>query len=383
MARAPSISIVAIAALAIGAAHAQTPSTAKPRPFDVTEPPVVKVDPNAPPSPEAVAAMEKEMAKPRTQPGYVTPRLMIGQPDLQGVWTNASNTQLTRPGQFKTLVLPENQVAAAEAVNPFNVRQATDDNQKHSDGLLDGADLAAGRGYNSFWIDPGTAYASVKGTKRTSWIVDPANGQIPYTAEGRKLAAGQTGFRTRGSGYDNPEERGPGERCIIALGRSGPPLLNSLYNNNYQIVQAPTHVVIVTEQNHDARIIRLNGKHDPAVINRYMGDSIGWWEGDTLLVETVNMNQEGGGSVLLSPEGKIVERFTRYNDDQILYEFEIHDPKLYIKVWKGEQSLNRSPGIYEYACHEGNYGLVNILLGGRVADSRGIDSSESGDREEE
>jgi hypothetical protein len=263
------------------------------------------------------------------------------------------------------------------------VRQATDDNQNHEDGLLDGSDLAAGRGYNSFWIDPGKSYANVKGSWRTSWIVDPPNGQVPVTEDGKKEMAAARGFQLRGTGYDNPEERGPGERCIIGFGGSaGPPLQNSLYNNNYQISQAPDHVVITTEMVHDARVIKLNGKHGPAALNKYMGDSIGWFEGDTLVVETVGINQNGGSSIRITPEGKMIERFTRYNDKQILYEFEVHDPKLYTKVWKGEMSLNSSPGIYEYACHEGNYGLFNILIGGRVADRKGVNISEAGDRDE-
>jgi hypothetical protein len=379
--RATGLAVVLM--LAGGAAFAQplTTDSHKPKPFDVPRPVDIPVDPNAPPSPEAVAVMNQELAKPRTEPGYTTPRLSNGQPDITGVWSTASNTSLARPGQFKTLVMNDEEVARARAVHPQNVRQATDDNQKTSDGLLDGKDLDAGRGYNSFWIDPGTNYGLVKGTWRTSWIVEPANGQIPFTEAGRKFVASIRSFGTRGSGYDHPEERGYGERCISMMG--GPPLMNSLYNNNFQIVQSPTDVIIVAEMVHDARIIKLQPQHDTATLNKYMGDSIGWWEGDTLVVETVNINPNTGSMVRLSDEGKVIERFTRYNDKQILYEFEIHDPKYYKQVWKGEMSLNRSPGIYEYACHEGNYGLVNILLGGRIADSEGRDPSEAGDREEE
>jgi hypothetical protein len=310
----------------------------------------------------------------RVAAGYVAPRLAIGQPDLTGVWSNASNTTLRRPGSSKNLVMTDEEAKKARAGNAQNVRQQTDDNQKLTDGKLDGKDLASGRGYNSFWIDPGSNYANVKGTWRTSWIVDPPSGQVPLSDEGRKLLASMRGQRGqgRGSGYDNPEERGAGERCIVGFGGSGgPPLMNVLYNNNYQIIQAPDHVVIVTEMVHDARIIPIGGKHKPKALNPYLGDSIGWWEGDTLVVETININPNGGGQVQLTEGGKIIERFTRYSDSQVLYEFEVIDPALYSQVWKGEVGLNRvDQNVYEYACHEGNYGLHGILSGARAADSK-------------
>ena len=318
--------------------------------------------------------------------GYVAPRLSIGQPDLSGVWSNASNTRMTRPAKFKSLVLNDAEAEEARKSDPSNIRQATDDNQKTDDGLLDGKDLAAGRGYNSFWIDPGSNLANVKGTWRTSWIVDPPSGQVPVSEEGRKKLAGmrtQVG-RGRGTGYDNPEERGAGERCIVGFGGTGgPPMMNVLYNNNYQIIQAKDHVVIVVEMNHDARIIPLNAKHRPTALNPYLGDSIGWWDGDTLVVETININPNGGGQVQLTPNGKVIEKFTRYSDTQVLYEFEVHDRELYSQVWKGEVGLNRvNDNVYEYACHEGNYGLHGILEGGRAADRSGRSIQEKGDRDE-
>jgi hypothetical protein len=323
----------------------------------------------------------------RVAAGYVAPRLAIGQPDLTGVWSNASNTRMTRPGNMKSLIMTDEEAAAARAANPSNIRQATDDNQNLADGKLDGKDLASGRGYNSFWIDPGSNYANVKGTWRSSWIVDPPTGQVPFSDEGRRLLSTMRGQRGqgRGSGYDNPEERGAGERCIVGFGGTGgPPINNVLYNNNYQIIQTKDHFVFITEMNHDARVIPIGGKHKPAVMNPYLGDSIGWWEGDTFVVETVNINQNGGGSVQLTPAGKIIERFTRYSDAQVLYEFEVHDPALYSQVWKGEVGLNRvDDNVYEYACHEGNYGLLGILEGGRAADREGRDIREAGDRDEQ
>jgi hypothetical protein len=312
---------------------------------------------------------------PNVAPGYVVPRLKIGQPDLTGVWTNASNTSMRRPGNMKNLVMSEEENIKARDTNPQNIRQKNDDNQSGT-GLLDGKDLQSGRGYNAFWIDPGTSYSNVKGTWRTSWIVEPANGQVP-TKSGQ---GGRGGYARLGNGYDHPEERNLNERCII-LGTSGPPIGNYLYNNNLRITQSPNHVVIESEMIHDARIIPLNAKHGPKELAPWMGDSVGWWEGDTLVVETINMTR-GGSSVNITPTGKITERFNRYSDNQIFYEFEVNDPELYTQVWKGQMSLNHQPAMYEYACHEGNHGLLGILEGGRVADKEGRNISEEGDREE-
>ncbi len=313
---------------------------------------------------------------PVVEPGYTVPRLKMGQPDLQGVWTNASNTPLRRPPSMPNLVMSDAENEKARESNPSNIRQKTDDNQKPSDGLLDGKDLQSGRGYNAFWIDPGSSYANVKGTWRTSWIVEPANGQVPMK---RGVSANPYGPRL-GTGYDHPEERNLNERCII-LGTSGPPIGNYLYNNNLRIIQSPDHVVIESEMIHDARIIPLNATHRPKEMTPWMGDSIGWWEGDTLVVETINMTR-GGSGVAISPAGKIIERFSRYNDKQVFYEFEVIDDTIYSQPWKGQMALNAQDGMYEYACHEGNHGLLGILEGGRAADREGRNISEEGDREE-
>ena len=325
----------------------------------------------------------KAINAPVTEPGYKVPRLKDGKPDISGVWSNASNTAMRRPGSSKNLVMTDDEAAKARASNPQNVRQQTDDNQKESDGLLTGKDLASGRGYNAFWIDPGNNYAIVKGTWRTSWIVDPPSGQVPFKPGVSRSEYGgprpqNAAGRDPGYGYNNPEERNLNERCFI-LGTSGPPIGNYLYNNTTQITQSPDHVVIMSEMIHDARIIPLNAKHQPKELTPWMGDSIGWWEGDTLVVETINM-QRGGGGVALSPSGKITERFTRYNDKQVFYEFEVSDPELYTQAWKGQMSLNAANGIYEYACHEGNYALHGILEAGRKNDREGKvnDSSKDG-----
>jgi hypothetical protein len=314
---------------------------------------------------------------PTVAPGYKPPRHADGTPDLTGVWSNASNTTLRRSGKVKNLVMTDEEALKAREDNPQNIRQATDDKQKTTDGLLTGKDLAAGRGYNAFWIDPGNNYALVKGTWRTSWIVDPPNGQMPIKRGGMRP-------RGIGTGYDNPEERNLNERCII-LGTSGPPIGNYLYNNNTRIMQSPNAVVIESEMIHDARVIPLvktaaeaAARHKPAVVTQWMGDSVGWYEGDTLVVETTNMTR-GGGSAPMSPTGKITERFTRYNDKQVFYEFQVDDPTLYTQVWKGQMSLNASPALYEYACHEGNYAMPGILSAGRKNDRKGIKNDSSTD----
>ena len=306
---------------------------------------------------------------PTVEAGYKVPRLKDGHPDITGVWSNASNTSMRRPGG-KNLVMTDEEARKARASNAQNVRQQTDDNQKLTDGILSGKDLASGRGYNSFWIDPGNNYAMVKGTWRTSWIVDPPNGQVPTkSGGGGRGRGGAPGGRPAGYGYNNPEERNLNERCII-LGTSGPPIGNYLYNNNTRIMQSSDGVVIESEMIHDARIVPLNAKHNPKELAPWMGDAIGWWEGDTLVVETINMTR-GGGGVQLTPTGKITERFTRYNDRQVFYEFEVNDPELYTQIWKGQMSLNAVNGLYEYACHEGNYAMPGILAAGRKNDREG------------
>lgn len=300
-----------------------------------------------------------------TAPGYEPPRTPSGKPDFQGVWTNASITTLQRAGRYDELVIPEDQLAAVTAAHPQNVRQATDDNLQAGE-LLDGSDLAMGRGYNAFWIDPGSSFGRVRGEYRSSWIIDPSDGRIPYSEQGQQL---RSEFREKFSSNDGPEGRALGERCLIGFGGTGgPPMLNVLYNNHYRFVQTDDYLMIMVEMNQDARIIPIGGEHRPAELQQWLGDSIAWWEGDTLVVETVSLHpqQAGSGQVNLSDEGKVIERFTRYSDDQILYEFEVDDPVYYTQVWRGEMSFNASDDrIYEYACHEGNYGLPGILMGAR------------------
>ncbi len=323
----------------------------------------------------------------RTAPGYVTPRLAIGQPDLQGAWSNASLTGLEKASGFDSVIISDEEALESAESNPLVVRLETDDGQDENT-EFDGSDLKRGRGYNAFWLSPGDSYGNVMGSFRTGWIVDPPSGKVPFSDEGREKLMDQRRANRRGSGYDHPEERSLGERCILSFaGNGGPVLMNSrFYNDNYRIVQSPSHVLIEVEMVHDARIIELfdnaeaaRATQQPGAIKPWLGSSVGWWEGDTLVAETTNFNpmQFGAGQVNVSPDGKVIERFTRYSDDQILYEFEVHDPALYTQVWKGEMSLNHLTGdgdVYEYACHEGNYGIEGILAGARQNDRQGVDN---------
>lgn len=303
------------------------------------------------------------------QADYEPPRTATGKPDLQGFWTNASLTTLQRSSNYQEmgLIIPEDQLAEVTRNHHQNVRQATDDGLVQGE-LLDGSDLSQGRGYNAFWVDPGTRFGMVEGEARTSWITSPEDGRIPFSEAGQERR--QQAYAGRGN--DGPEGRSLGERCLIGFGSTGgPPMNNVLYNNLYQIVQTEDYVVITVEMVHDARIIPIDGEHRPSELKQWLGDSVAHWEGDTLVVETRNLHpqQAGRNAAPLSEEGVIRERFTRYSDEQILYEFEVEDPQYYTQPWRGQMSFNATDTKpYEYACHEGNYGLVGILAGARRQD---------------
>ena len=306
---------------------------------------------------------------------YHAPRNGFGQPDLGGAWTNASLTSLQRPAMFKSLSLTE-----AEAVAVEKRRAAARATQDRPSDPKAGAPPAANDpgGYNASWTDPGVALGRIAGQVRTSWIVDPVDGQLPYTPAGRRAYV--EALRKARNSWDGPEGRPLGERCILGFGSTaGPPMLNVLYNNNYQIVQSKDAVAILVEMNHDARIIRLTDRRHPdAGIRPWMGDSFGWWEGETLVVETTNFNPGEslrpyfGNSVLLSPNARVTERFTRISASQILYRFSVDDPATYAQVWTAEMPLNAAVSpMYEYACHEGNYALPGILAGARRTEREG------------
>ena len=306
---------------------------------------------------------------------YHTPRNAFGQPDVSGIWTNASLTQLERPAQMKGLVMTPAQAAAIETGNAQRRSFGDRPTDPNAPPPVKGTDPG---GYNGFWIDAGTKVGAIKGELRSSWLVEPADGKLPYSAEGRRLYMAEVNkIQTN---FDGPEARQLAERCLMGFGSTaGPPMLNVLYNNTYQIQQSKDYVAIVVEMNHDARIIRLTERtHLPAAVRRWMGDSVGWWEGDTLVVETTNFNPGESlrpgipTTIFVSKDAKVTERFTRVSPTQILYAFQVEDPGVYTQTWRAEMPLNASKGpIYEYACHEGNYALPGILRGARVAEAAG------------
>jgi hypothetical protein len=315
---------------------------------------------------------------------YQPPRTGDGKPDLTGNWTNATLTPLQRPARFKGPVIPESEIQKETDSHPQVVRQRTDDKQDATT-VRDGRDLSSGRGYNAFWIDPGMTYNQVRGEYRTSFVVDPPNGQIPFRTDvprrarvaeeseesERPDARPERAQRPMGN-FDGPEARPLTERCIITSGSAGPPMMTYLYNNNYEFVLTATHFIIRAEMINAPRIVRIGGEHLPKSFRPIHGDSIGHWEGDTLIVETTNFHPyHANGMIGLTENAKVTERFTRYSKDQIVYEFVVDDPARYKQPWKGEYSFNRSKDlVYEYACHEGNYALTGILAGAREQEKR-------------
>ena len=212
----------------------------------------------------------------------------------------------------------------------------------------------------------------VKGETRTSWIIDPPNGKIPWSDAGRKLAAAGR----EKLGYSDPEARPLADRCLATGGRTGPPMINGLYNNHYQVVQTGDAVMIMSEMITWARIVRMGQPHNPGAIHPLFGDAVGHWEGDTLVVETTGfapVRAMQGVPANLSEKAKVTERFTRVSANELLYEFTVDDPVFYTQPWKGETTW-RSEGeaVYEYACHEGNYAMEGILKGARVREAKGL-----------
>jgi hypothetical protein len=321
----------------------------------------------------APAFAQTPVAASATAPAYQPPRTPDGKPDFHGFWSNVSLTSLERSGQFKALTIPEADAKRIETQRIAADKRGLERTDPNSGAPKAGQDVG---GYNSFYVDAGTTYAKINGEFRSSWIVDPPSGKIPYTAAGKKKFDDDLAF-VRNT-FDGPETRPMAERCLVGFGSTGgPPMINVMYNNTYQFLQTPDYVVIMVEMNHDARIIPLTDK-DNMKLPQWLGRSKGHWEGDTLVVETTNFNPGESlrtffaNSYLLSPDAKVTERFTRVANDQILYKFEVNDPKLFSQVWKAEMSFNTAKGkAYEYACHEGNYAMPGILAGARKNEAVG------------
>ena len=342
-----------------------------------------------------VAAVASPLAL--AQDGGAVPRTPDGRPDLQGNWTNGTITPIERPQGFEAVLTPE-QVAQIEggrqecieahsqASDPERDAPAAGGVSLGCDFVLDAAAGGTG-GYNVFYLDRGDQVAVVNGEPRSSLITQPEDGRIPgRTAEAQQRLGGLLAARGQHGEYDNPENRPLSERCIVSFGsNAGPPMLpNYFYNNNYTIVQTPAHVMVMTEMVHDTRIIPIgvspdSGEADetggpppfPEETRPWFGDSRGWWEDDTLVIETTKLNPEQltgyreffGATANM----KITERLTRVDANTINYEFLIDDPDTWESPWGGEVPFVKMDDLlYEYACHEANYAMENVLRGARA-----------------
>jgi hypothetical protein len=317
-------------------------------------------------------------AKPgTTAKAYTPPRTADGQPDLQGVWNFATLTPLQRPGELAGKEFFTDR-EAAEFEKSELVRRDEDRRDDFVQGVTNGTQVTAdvARAYNQFWWDYGTKVVS---TKRTSLVIDPPDGKIPsLTADGKKrqaaLAAVREGIAT------GPEDRSPSERCILN-GKAGPPILPAGYNNNIQIVQSPGYVAIYNEQIHDVRIIPVDGRaHLDKQLTEWMGDSTGRWDGNTLVVDTVNFN----GKVAFQGSGErlhLIERFTRGDANNMVYEFTVDDPASFTRPWTVQLPMIKvQDQIYEYACHEGNYGMFGILNSARTTERSATETAKKGSK---
>jgi hypothetical protein len=302
---------------------------------------------------------------------YEAPRTEWGQPDLQGVWNWSSNVPMQRPSQYG-----ERQFLTQEEVEEFAQRRAAADAGSDAALNIEGVDGS----YNDFWIEN----QGIGGNVRTSHIIYPEDGRLPRVQEGvveqQGVYGGITTGETRpvritagGIGADGPEDRGLSERCIIGF-NAGPPFVPSLYNNNVQIFQNRDTAVLLTEMIHDARVVPLYDSkeafnHLDDDVRFYTGDSKGYWEDDTLVVVTRNFNglSASFGQSGTSYDKVLTERFTRVDSVTVDYEFTVDDPATYTERFTGVVSMTKVAGLlYEYGCHEGNYGMVNILRGARV-----------------
>ncbi len=324
------------------------------------------------------------------------PRTADGKPDLSGTYDVATLTPLSRPRRYgdELNLTQEEADAIAEhwRANLDKDAQPSDPNREAPpkggvDFYIPEFNGAAGGvgGYNAFFVDLGDSNFKLDGKYRTSIIVDPPNGQMPPLTDGaKKRMAGLAAFRHANTGdawwldrekgpYDDIEDRPLGERCLLGFGStSGPPAMPVMYNNLKSIVQTEDHVIILVEMNHDARIVRLNSEHAPPEVRKWLGDSIGWWEGDTLVVDTTNFRDQLSFS-RASSDLHVVERFSRIDKDTLLYEFTVDDPSTWTEPWSGEYPWPATDNrVYEYACHEGNYAMGNIMRGARLLEGEGL-----------
>jgi hypothetical protein len=327
---------------------------------------------------------------------WAVPRMADGHPDLQGVYDVATITPVERPMGAAGPTMTKEQAMKVENAAAGNREKGdapVDPNRPAPPKGGDGSRGAAGNvgGYNSGWLDPGSKVNIVNGEYRTSIVVDPPNGHVPPVSdEARSRMRAGRGRPTSDAGesndpgldpmpgaYDDPERRPLGERCLLGFGStSGPPILpDYFYNNLHQIVQTKDTVMILTEMVHDARVVRMNGEHLPKNIRLWLGDSVGHWEGDTLVVDTTNFTDKTrfrGSTENLH----VTEYFTRVGPRELLYRFTIDDPATWSKPWTGEYTWPlTNERIYEYACHEANYALGDILRGARLREKEAAEAT--------
>ena len=306
------------------------------------------------------------------------PRTPSGRPDLSGTYDVSTLTPMERPEELGEKMALSSEEAAEIAESQ---RQRRAERNRPSDPNR-GAPPQGGRvgGYNNFYIDNGDAAFQIAGQWRTSILIDPLNGRYPLRVDGSEDVRSRTpnpgtafwledGLDAHGP-YDNMEQRPYGERCMVGFGSTGgPPMLPVLYNNHKRIVQTEDTIMILIEMVHDARIIRMNAEHDPPEIKKWLGDSIGWWEGDTLVVETTNFVERpafrrGTGNMT------VTERFTMESADKLVYTFTVKDPTVWTAPFIGEYAWPRSDNkVFEYACHEANYALEGIMQGARLLEA--------------
>jgi hypothetical protein len=279
-----------------------------------------------------------------------------GQPDLQGTWSFATLTSLERPAE-----LADKEVFTEIEAAAYEKELIARNNMDRRDGTPE-QDVT--RAYNNFWWDRGT---TVVWTRRTSLVIDPRDGKIPpLTASGRERQRKRL-EANRGHEFDGPENRPLPERCLVLQG-VGPPITPTAYNNNVQIVQSPGYVALLIEMGHEVRMIPTDGRpHLPESVRLWKGDSRGHWEGDTLVVDTTNFSEKNPYRGVGSPQMKLTERFRRVDVDRLIYQFTIDDPATWERPWTAEIPVTKSGGqVYEYACHEGNYGMTGMLSGARA-----------------
>lgn len=303
-------------------------------------------------------------------------------PELTGTWSNKSLTGLSRPQNVESLVVSAEeaaQIAGNTSVAGLPVDEVDGEIDPETGAPPEGSFDFGLRGYNEFWIDPGNTLARVKGEFRTSYVTIPESGRVP------RLENPTLDFQPKrfGSRYvtgigdaSGPEAIPLAERCLLGFGNTaGPGMMGTLYNSTYDFVQTDDYVMIVVEMVHEARIIptydsaeEARANRRPAVLQQWLGDSVGWYEDGTLVVETTNINpkQLAESSIPITKDGRIIERFSRYAEDEIFYQFTVEDPNLYQQAWTAELSFYpQDEPMYEYACHEGNYALPGILAGAR------------------